>query len=91
MNYELINIMITLINELVTVGVIFGDGRKIKPVWFKWRGKKHSIQTITYTWTSRQGRALIHHFSATDGANLYELCYNTESLDWELAHVEVNG
>ncbi len=83
--------MITPINEPVKVGVVFGNGRKIKPVWFKWQGKQHRIQSITYTWTSRQGRAVIYHFSVTDGANLYELRYNTESCVWELAQVEIEG
>lgn len=82
--------MITHINERVKVGVVFGNGIKIKPVWFKWQGKQRRIQTITYTWTTHQGRALIHHFSVTDGASLYELRYNTETFVWELAKVEVD-
>ena len=80
--------MIAPINECVKVGAVFGNGKKIKPVWFKWNSKQHHIKSITYTWTSRQGRAVIHHFSVTDGANLYELRYNTENSVWELANVE---
>ncbi|MCQ4573783.1 MAG: hypothetical protein NOU37_00835 [Candidatus Brocadiales bacterium] len=80
--------VIAPINERVKVGAVFGDGEKIKPVWFKWNSRQHRIKSITYTWTSRQGRAVIHHFSVTDGANLYELLYNTENSVWELANVE---
>ncbi len=77
------------INEPVKVGAVFGDGKKkIRPVWFKWNGREYRIESITYTWTSRQGRAPIYHFSVTDGANLYELQYNTESSVWKLASVD---
>lgn len=83
--------MICPINEHVKVGVVFGNGRKIKPKWFMWKGRLHKIQSVTYTWTSRQGRAIIYHFSVADGENLYELQYNTETSVWELAQVEIEG
>ncbi|MBI2559781.1 MAG: hypothetical protein HYW14_01425 [Planctomycetes bacterium] len=83
--------MITQINESVKVAVIFGNGRKIKPVWFEWNGRQHRIQSVTYVWNSKKGKAVIYHFSVTEGENLYELRYNTETSEWELAQVETEG
>ncbi len=83
--------MKTLINESVKVGVVFGNGHKIKPVWFHWQGSRRRISAVTYRWKSRRGSAVIHHFSVTDGADLYELRYDTQSCIWELAYVETEG
>ena len=83
--------MKNLINEQVRVGVVFGKEQKIKPVWFKWQGRKHRINSVTYRWKSRLGSAVVYHFSVTDGVDLYELRYNTQSCIWQLAGVETEG
>ncbi len=83
--------MKNLINEQVKVGAIFGNGQKIKPVWFKWQGRQHRISSVTYRWQSRVGSAVVYHFSVTDGADLYELRYNTQSCIWQLLQVETEG
>jgi hypothetical protein len=73
----------------IKVGAVFGDKKKIRPVWFVWEGNTHRIKEITYTWSSREGHALLYHFSITDGAdNLYELCYRTDSTTWHLLALE---
>ncbi len=79
------------INESVMVGAVFGSRQKIKPVWFHWQGRRHRISAITYRWQSRQGSSVIRHFSVTDGADLYELRYNTQSCTWKLAQIETEG
>ncbi|MFN3531381.1 MAG: hypothetical protein ACK41Q_02545 [Candidatus Brocadia sp.] len=84
--------MITEVNEPVTVGVIFGDNKKkLKPVWFVWSGRKYSVQEITYIWTERIGKASIHHFTISDGANLFDISFNTDTLIWILHSVETDG
>jgi hypothetical protein len=96
--------MITEIDEPIKVGAVFGadctsptksfwrvGGKKIKPVWFAWKGKQYRIKEVTYTWTNKEGRALVHYFSVTDGQNLYEISYNTETMVWKLIAVEVEG
>ncbi len=81
--------MITEINEPIKVAAIFGDKKKkLKPVWFIWSGRKHDIKEITYIWTERVGKANIHHFTVTDGANLFDISYSTDSLVWTLHSVE---
>lgn len=65
--------------------------KKIKPVWFVWRGRQYRIKEVTYTWTNKEGRATVHYFSVTDGQDLYEIAYNTETMVWKLVAVEVEG
>ena len=75
------------IRENIRVAVIFGPGNRVAPVWFDWRRRKHTVKEITYTWRERRGEATILHFSVTDGADLYELAYNTGSQIWALMAV----
>ncbi|OOP57848.1 MAG: hypothetical protein AYP45_01040 [Candidatus Brocadia carolinensis] len=84
--------MTTEVNEPIKVGAIFGDNnKKLKPVWFVWSGRKYNVLEITYIWTERMGKASIHHFTVTDGANLFAISYNTDTLVWTLRSVETDG
>jgi len=79
--------MITQIDELIKVGVVFDEGKKIIPKWFIWNGRKHTIERVTFTWKVQEGRNVLHHFAVTDRTNLYELCYNTAEPSWRLMAV----
>ena len=83
--------MMTALDEPITVGAIFGGGRKLKPVWFVRNGREHRIRSEAALWTTREGRAVIHHFSVSDGSDLYEICYNTEAMTWRLKGVDAEG
>ena len=80
--------MTTSIGEIIQVGAIFGSKTKLRPVWFIWRGREYHVQKVTYCWNEREGKALIRHFSVTDGANLYDLSYHAAEMNWYLAQVE---
>ena len=80
--------MATTIGELIQVGAIFGNKPKFRPVWFIWREREYRVKKVTYCWNEREGKALIHHFSVTDGVNLYDLSYHTAEMNWYLAQVE---
>ena len=73
--------------EILKVGAVFGTDKKMKPVWFMWNRRRYEIKEITYSWMSREGRNALYHFSVTDGNALYELCYNSESLNWMLTGI----
>lgn len=75
------------IGEKVSVLASFTGG--IRPIKFKWSGKLVTVQEITYTWQSREGRASVHHFSATDGTSLNELSFHAQSLVWRFENLEV--
>ena len=80
--------MPTRIDEKVVVGAVFGDGRALRPAWFKWGARRIDVRELTYAWTRREGRALLRHFTVTDGSTLYELLYNAETSEWRLLQCE---
>ena len=79
------------IKESIVVAAIFGRRPKVKPVWFVWQNQQHRIARITYTWMDKEGQAKLYHFAVSDGANLYELCYDSEQLTWRLVAQEIEG
>lgn len=73
------------LDEKIGAGVIFGPKTKIKPLWFWWRGRKYQVKKITYIWKTKKGKATLYHFAVIDeNDNLFELCYNSESLVWRV-------
>ncbi len=81
--------MLQRIREYVRVAVIHGPGNKIKPVWFDWHNRKHTILETTYHWKEQVGAATLLHFAVTDGEALYDLVYNTLDQSWLLNGIEV--
>jgi len=75
------------IRENIRVAVIFGPGSSIRPVWFDWRRRKHTVREVTYSWQERHGEATLVHFAVSDGANIFELTYNATGRTWSLAAV----
>jgi hypothetical protein len=75
------------IDEPIKVGAVFSRG-EVRPVWFSWKGRQVKIKETAFTWKSREGSAVILHFSVTDGQGLYEVCYNMESLGWKIRSAE---
>ena len=75
------------LDEPVQVGVLCAPGQ-IRPVWFRWGGRKVEIKAVTMRWRSTQGRVLLSHFAVTDGLNLYELTVNHHSLTWRLTKTD---
>ena len=83
--------MLNKVEEPIIVAAVFGRKPLIKPVWFVWRGLKYRILKITYDWMDKEGRAKRYHFAVSDGDNLYELCYDSERLSWQLVAVDMEG
>ena len=77
------------IKEQIRIATIFTPGRLIKPVWFDWHNRKHTILETTYHWKEHVGSATLMHFSVTDGEALYDLVYNTLDQSWLLNGIEV--
>jgi hypothetical protein len=81
-------LMDDVIDEPILVGAVFSNG--IKPVWFMWNNKKHTVKEVTYRWKDRIGEAVVHHFSVvSDTGTIYEITFNSKTLDWRLRNVEV--
>jgi hypothetical protein len=79
------------INEQVQVIAIFGDEyKKIRPFKMQWHDKDYLISEVGYLRKQKEGKATWHVFSVTDGANFFELMFNSESLVWMLGRVSDN-
>jgi hypothetical protein len=76
------------VDSHIRVGVIHGPGRRITPVWFDLKHRKHTICEITNVWRDRQGEALRIHFHVTDEGALYELVYDLGDTTWTLEQIE---
>jgi hypothetical protein len=68
--------------------VVFGPGRSIKPVWFDWKSRKHTVLETTYTWTDLKGSAKRLHFAVRDAGGLYQLTYDMTEQTWSLEGIE---
>jgi hypothetical protein len=79
--------MIHQVKEDIRVAVIFGPGNTIRPVWFDWGRRKHEVREVTYSWQAREGTATVLHFAVSDGANLFELAFNSTNRTWLLTAV----
>lgn len=78
------------IGEKVPVIAAFGSFPKLRPLRFKWSGRRVDIKDVTYEWTTMEGRSRLLHFSVTDGNTLYELSFDTNSILWRLEGVETD-
>ncbi|MCL5105740.1 MAG: hypothetical protein M1133_16730 [Armatimonadetes bacterium] len=74
------------IDESIRVGAAF-ENRKAVPVWFVWRNRRYRVKQVCFTWCSAQGISKLRHYSVTDGVNTYELCFNSNTLEWSLGRV----
>ncbi len=74
------------------VDVIASFGRKgVQPRLFVWAKRRYAVSRVTASWTEPAGFFRRHHFTVlTDGANLYELCFNTRDLIWRLVRVHLD-
>jgi hypothetical protein len=79
--------VISTVDEPIRVAAVFNSG-KIYPLWFEWHGRQVRVRETAFTWATRMGSASILHFSVADGQGLYEICYNTERLEWKILKVE---
>jgi hypothetical protein len=79
--------MVVYLNEPVQVGAVFRQAGVV-PRWFFYHGRKIKVQEVTYCWKENIGQTLFHHFSVSDGINLYELVFQPERLHWKLEAIE---
>jgi hypothetical protein len=77
------------IRESIRIATIFAPGRQIKPVWFDWHNRKHTILETCYTWQEQSGNTVLLHFSVRVENDMYELIYNTREQNWSIDSIEV--
>ena len=75
--------MYTIIDELISVGVVFSSGN-ISPKFFVWKGERYSVEKITFLWDSKVGSAQVFHFAVVNNGSVYEISYNLQTSNWKL-------
>lgn len=80
----------TKIGKRISACAVFETG-KTKPVWFVWDKRKINIKETTFTWKTKEGDAVVMHFSVTDGATYFELSFDQQNLEWKVENSEVQG
>jgi hypothetical protein len=75
--------MSVLIHEPVAVVAVFERGQ-VKPILFRWKDKKISIENISLTWQTMQGEERSLHFTVIADQTLYELMFNISLMTWSL-------
>jgi hypothetical protein len=80
------------IEEGVEVCSHFRQGR-VSPVWFIWHGRLYRVQAVTHRWVTREGYWRRYHFAvlARESVDLYELRLHSETMDWYLVRICVEG
>jgi hypothetical protein len=76
------------IREDVFVIAAFWGNSRLKPLRFIWSNRQIQVKDVTYEWATSTGESRQLHFSVTDGSTLYELSFNTSSVNWTLEGVE---
>ncbi|HUT33393.1 MAG TPA: hypothetical protein VNE39_07950 [Planctomycetota bacterium] len=79
------------LNEPIDVVTVFRKGR-MAPVKFRWGGRTYPVTHVAYRWVTRQGAYPVHHFSiTTQDSQLYEIVLNTQTMQWSLLQVQMEG
>lgn len=81
--------MSVLIHEPVSVVAVFEKGR-VKPISFRWKDKKISIENISFIWQTMRGKERSLHFTVVAAQTLYELVFNISSMIWKLEQIDIN-
>lgn len=77
--------------EPVEVITIFQNGL-MQPLRFRWKGNVYKVSKIHSHWTTPQGQACEHHFAVSAGSpDSFELVFNNDDLNWQLARVALEG
>ncbi len=75
------------VNESVEV-ISYFDGRKMRPMRFRWRSRPYHITRINAIWSEQQGRDRRYHFHVTTReSGSFELIYQNSGLVWRLGRV----
>jgi hypothetical protein len=72
----------------IRVATVFEPGGKIKPVWFDWQRRKHTVIETTYSWEGKLGTARLLFFAVRAQEGMYELIYNTADQTWGMEWLE---
>lgn len=81
--------MTEMIDEHVSVNLLFNHlKRSVTPTSLYWRSRRYTITKVDLHHFLREGRALVHIFSVSDGTTAFKLKFDSETLFWKLLEVD---
>lgn len=86
--------MIETINEPIDVITLFErKGRKVSPLRFRWKNHAYHISRVVSDWTTQEGMFQKFFFSVMvkNGADCFEMSYDTRLQQWVLNRVYLGG
>ncbi|MFP4057575.1 MAG: hypothetical protein ACLF0G_11965 [Candidatus Brocadiia bacterium] len=79
------------LNDPIDVVTVFREGR-MAPVKMRWAGRAHAIARVAFCWVTRQGAYPVYHFSVvTEDGQTCEIILNTQTMQWSLIKVHLEG
>ncbi len=63
------------------------NGQQVRPVAFKWGGKRYDVQRVNLVYRRRVGKRFVWCFAVSDDAHSFVLVYDPEHLSWTLEEV----
>ncbi|MBI4398524.1 MAG: hypothetical protein HY586_05310 [Candidatus Omnitrophica bacterium] len=78
--------MVTDVSQTIEVGAVFRRG-EVRPVWFIWNSRKHSVQDISYRWQEQRGDNFYHLFQLVSDGGIYKVSLDSRSMAWNLEKI----
>ncbi len=70
-------------SDEISVAAVFKNGI-IFPRWFIRKGKKITIDEVTYRWSIRKGNFTIRKFAVISNGRLYQISFFSDKSRWLL-------
>lgn len=71
--------------------ITYFDGKKMRPLRFRWRGRAYRVTRVNGVWSDIKGRLKEYHFHvATKESGSFELIYNNIDFSWKVGRVSVD-
>ncbi len=85
--------MIEAINETIDVISLFDRGGKVVPLRFRWKNRSYHIARVVSDWMTKEGmfQKLFFSVMVKNGADCFEVSYDTRLQQWQLIRIYLGG
>lgn len=71
-------------NDPIDVLVAFSQKEGLKPLAFRWQGRRINIQKVNLRYESSNGKEPVIHFAVSNDSAAYQLDYYSQQQRWKL-------
>jgi len=80
----------TEVHEPIRVGAIFSRGT-VAIRWLFWRGRRISIERVTFSWKETDGSRQVWKFALSNGTEVFEVSFYPADCRWYLEKIHGEG